>query len=142
MSHACRHVLVVDDDDALREVIAFSLEMESIEVVSARGGAEAISALNGGFRPSVILLDLLMPDISGERLVPLLRAHPSACEAPIIAMSASPERLALVEGPAARLPKPFDLDALYGTMERLCRVPVTGEGAGGPTLAPDGEGQR
>lgn len=125
MANTCRQALVVDDDAGVREVIADALGLEEIDVVSARGAVEAIGALDGGFRPSVILLDLLMPGVSGERLLPQLRQHPAARGVPVIAMSASPERLARIEGPDGRLAKPFDLDALLDMIGRLCarRVP-------------------
>jgi hemerythrin-like metal-binding protein len=121
MAHPCRQALVVDDDEGVREVIADALSLEGIDVVPACGGAEAISALDAGCRPSIILLDLLMPGVSGERLLPMLRQHPGAHGVPIVAMSASPERLARIDDPDARLAKPFDLSVLLDTMGRLCR---------------------
>jgi hemerythrin-like metal-binding protein len=120
IAHPCRQALVVDDDAGVREVIADALQLEDIDVVPARGGGEAIAALDGGCRPGIILLDLLMPGISGERLLPVLRQHPHAHGVPIVVMSASPERLARIEGPDARLAKPFHLDALLATIDRLC----------------------
>ena len=120
MAHPCRRALVVDDDEGVREVLADSLQLEGMEVVSARGGAEALSALDAGCSPSVILLDLLMPGMSGERLLPILRRHPAAQGVPVVAMSASPDRLARIEGPDARLPKPFDLGVLLDLIDRLC----------------------
>jgi hemerythrin-like metal-binding protein len=112
--------LVIDDDAGIREVIADALQLEGIDVVPARGGAEAIAALDAGCRPDVVLLDLLMPGISGERLLPMLRQHPAAGAVPVLIMSASPERLARIEGADARLPKPFHLDMLLETIDRLC----------------------
>jgi len=112
-------VLVVDDDAGVREVLADALHLEGIPVVPVRGGAEALAALDAGLRPSVILLDLLMPGLSGEQLLALLRQHPSARGAAIVAMSASPERLVRIDGPDAKLPKPFDLDTLLETIGRL-----------------------
>ena len=120
MAHPCRRALVVDDDEGVREVIADALSLEEIDVVTARGAAEALSALDEGCRPTVILLDLLMPGVSGERLLPMLRQHPAARGVPIVAMSASPDRLARIDGPDARLAKPFDLSVLLDTMGRLC----------------------
>jgi hemerythrin-like metal-binding protein len=143
IAHPCRQALVVDDDAGVREVIADALNLEEIEVVPARGGGEAIAALDGGCRPGVILLDLLMPGVSGERLLPLLRQHPSAHGVPIVVMSASPERLARIEGPDARLAKPFHLDALLATIDRLC---AGGDGErvvlGIPLVDAQHEGQR
>jgi hemerythrin-like metal-binding protein len=133
---------VVDDDSGVREVIADALALEEIDVVPARGGSEAIAALDGGCRPGIILLDLLMPGISGERLLPMLRQHPGAQGVPIVVISASPERLARIDGPDARLSKPFHLDALLATIDRLC---TAGDGArvllGIPLVDAQHEGQ-
>jgi hemerythrin-like metal-binding protein len=120
MAHLCTQALVVDDDVGVREGIADALRLDGIDVVPARGAAEAIAALERGCRPNIILVDLLMPGVSGERLLSMLRQHPGARGVPIVAMSASPERLARIEGPDALLAKPFGLDALLETVERLC----------------------
>jgi hemerythrin-like metal-binding protein len=141
MEHPCRQALIVDDDTGLREVIADALRLEEIEAVPVRGAAEAIAALDGGCRPNIILLDLLMPGVSGERLLSMLRQHPGAYGIPIIAMSASPERLARIDGPDARLAKPFDLETLFDTMRRLCTRSDTGRLVLGISLV-DSEHQR
>ncbi len=140
-SHLCRQALIVDDDAGVREVIADALRLEEIDAVPVRGAVEAIAALDAGCRPSIILLDLLMPGVSGERLLPMLRQHPAARGVPVLAMSASPERLARIDGPNARLAKPFDLDTLLDTMGRLCARSDTGRLVLGITLV-DSEHRR
>ena len=138
MPRARGEVLVVDDDAGIREVLADALLLEGIPVVLVPGGAEALAALDQGLMPSVILLDLLMPGVSGERLLAILRQHPSARGAAIVAMSASPERLVRIDGPDAKLPKPFDLHTLLETIGRLARRnEATGLGLGIPLLDDD-----
>jgi hemerythrin-like metal-binding protein len=114
--------MVVDDDPSVLQVIGDALGVEGIDAVLVSSARAAIGALDAGIRPSAILLDLLMPKVSGLDLLDELRQHPMACGVPIIVMSASPQLLenARLMRPEAELPKPFDLDALYGTLAGLC----------------------
>lgn len=69
-------VLVVDDNDALRENLAECLEAEGYAVVAAEDGAGALALLDRGPLPSVVLLDLMMPGMDGRALVAAIRAEP------------------------------------------------------------------
>ncbi len=121
MAHPCGYALVVDDDPAVLEVIGDALRDGGVEVALARGAREAILALDRGFTPSVILVDLVMPGMGGERLFQELRSHPAARGVPMVAMSASPRLLERVgEEASARLSKPFDLGTLYKTLDDVC----------------------
>ena len=60
-----RMVLVVEDDRAVREALSALLEVEGYSVVAAANGEEALHHLQDGLRPSVILLDLMMPVMDG-----------------------------------------------------------------------------
>jgi CheY-like chemotaxis protein len=59
-------VLVVDDDRAIRDSLRLVLEDEGYAVVEARDGAEAMSVLRGAAQPMVVLLDIMMPRMTGE----------------------------------------------------------------------------
>ncbi len=111
--------LVIDDDFAICELTGDVLRIEGIDAIGALRGRQAIQVLDGGRRPSIIFLDLLMPDLSGEDMLPLLRQHPAATKVPIVAMSASLNRLHGLAADAL-LEKPFDLDELYDIVGRLC----------------------
>lgn len=69
-------VLVVDDNDALRENLAECLEAEGYVVRAAETGEEALALLDQGPLPSVVLLDLMMPGMDGRALVAAIRADP------------------------------------------------------------------
>src|SRR5689334_19309628 len=68
-------VLVVDDDPTQRRLIQAVLERDGFRVVHAEGGAEAITALGSGAPISVVLLDLVMPGMSGQDTLTEMRAR-------------------------------------------------------------------
>jgi PAS domain S-box-containing protein len=82
-----RTVLVVDDDPKAVEVIAAFLPISEYTVVRAYGGAEAI-ALAERLRPDLILLDLMMPDVSGFVVVEALQRDPTTANIPIVVVTA------------------------------------------------------
>ena len=74
MSPLPPNLLVVDDNDALRENLAECLEAEGYAVVAAGDGAVALALLDQGPLPSAVLLDLMMPGMDGRELVAAIRA--------------------------------------------------------------------
>ena len=117
-----RCVLVVDDDAAIVDFLETALEDEGYQVRAAVG-ADALS-LARILQPAVILLDINMPGMDGIEVSRRLRDNPATAPIPIIVMSAQ-DRLRTT-GPLLpvndRLPKPFDLAALYATVARWARV--------------------
>lgn len=104
-------ILIVDDDEDLRQLMSEVLELEGYEVVTAANGKEALARLSH-FEPDVILLDLRMPVMSGPEMYRALRAHPEWRYIPVVVVSAAmlPELSELdVEG---IIRKPFDVDEL------------------------------
>ena len=114
-------VLVVDDDNAIREVVSMALAAEGYEVVAAPHGAAALDLL-GQSRPNVILLDMRMPVMDGWEFARAYRQLPGP-RAPMIAFTAVrdvAERAAEI-GADAFLGKPFELNELFGLVERYAR---------------------
>ena len=111
-------VLVVDDDEAIIEVIRAALEDEGYGVLTAVNGAAL--ALAHDRQPDLILLDIMMPDMDGVEVSRRLRADPATASIPIVAMSAHSRLRATVDTMSAddRLPKPFALLDLYATVAR------------------------
>jgi DNA-binding response OmpR family regulator len=103
-------VLVVDDEPGIVEILGIKLKLHGYEVVGATSGAEAV-ALARERRPDVILLDMLMPGMSGMEVLDKLRAFSSV---PVIVFTARPDitELALKMGAAGAIAKPFDPDRL------------------------------
>jgi CheY-like chemotaxis protein len=117
-------VLIVEDETPVRELLAYVLRDEGHEVVEARDGAEALHILDGYADPAahvcLILLDMMLPRVGGAQVLQHLAEH--GIYVPVIAMSASRRHLqeAAARGARAVLPKPFDLDAVLGAVERSC----------------------
>jgi CheY-like chemotaxis protein len=111
-------VLVVDDDPEITDVIRAALEDAGYRVLTALGGA-ALQLAHERV-PSLILLDVMMPEMDGVEMSQRLRADPSTARIPIIAMSAQGRlQVASAVMPVNdRLPKPFKLPDLYLVVER------------------------
>ncbi len=110
-------VLVVEDHADLREMLAVLLESEGYDVHTARNGAEALSSLAKA-RPSVILLDLMMPVMSGDEFRQRQLADPRYRDVPVICMSAAHDGRERCERMHANLyfQKPVDFDRLLGAV--------------------------
>src|SRR3954470_23412003 len=120
-------ILVVDDDDDIREAIKEVLEHEGYSATGASNGHEALQALaRGEVRPSLILLDLMMPEMDGWEFLRRIDDEPGLHRIPVALMSAHPSvRRAFVKdagGTASRLllPKPLHLLRLLATVRDVC----------------------
>jgi DNA-binding response OmpR family regulator len=120
MGEDVSRVLVIEDDDAVRTVLALTLLDEGYSVRQAADTAEAMAIL-GVWRPDAILLDIELPGPDGWAFRRQQRAVPGAATVPVIVVSGSHRVMApspeLI--PAAVLTKPFELDDLLTTVDRL-----------------------
>jgi CheY-like chemotaxis protein len=107
-----RVVMVVEDDHLIRQVIAEALEEEGFEVVEAANGKEALEAL-ARVRPSLILLDLMMPVMNGWEFRRAQLENPQIADIPVVVLSALKEHQ--VEATRS-FTKPFDLEDLLDTV--------------------------
>lgn len=123
-------ILLIEDDESIREIVRDALTGEGFVVREAIHGADALEIL-GGFRPHLIILDLMMPVMDGWTFRAHQRARGMATHVPLLVLSASRRaaetRAAL--GAAAVVIKPFDLDDLVITVRRIT-APKNGAGAG------------
>ncbi len=118
-----RTIMVVDDESSIRSAIADILEDEGYEVVVVRNGMEAINYLHANSPlPCLILLDLIMPEVSGVEFLNRQHNEPALAEIPVIAMSGDfyLAQQTPVLGVADYLVKPFDVDELLTTVTRVC----------------------
>jgi DNA-binding response OmpR family regulator len=80
-------VLVVDDDADIRELVAFKLEQAGFEVTAAADGQLGLDAALRG-RPDLVLLDLMLPKLSGLEVCRRLREDPATAATPVILLTA------------------------------------------------------
>lgn len=122
MTTAAQNVLVVEDHADLREMLAVLLESEGFQVQTARNGAEALTAMHAR-RPSVILLDLMMPVMSGDEFRQRQLAEPEYANVPVICMTAAhdgPQRAKRMHA-TQYFQKPVDFDELISAVRQLAR---------------------
>jgi CheY-like chemotaxis protein len=115
-----RTVLIVEDDQDIRDTMAAVLEAQGFEVDVAGNGADALEALRAGRRPDVILLDLMMPVMDGWQFRAEQQKDPALADIPVVLVSAfAPvSHHARELGATAYLQKPFDLDTMLGAVDR------------------------
>ena len=114
-------VLVVEDEPDIRETLRDILETEGYSVRCAANGREALEALAEMPRPQLILLDLMMPVMSGYELLRELRANDALSSIPVTVVSATVDGRA-VPGDASVLRKPVDLDTLLNLVDARCQT--------------------
>jgi len=115
-------VLVVDDEPNITELIAMGLRYEGFEVLTAGDGPAALRAV-GEFRPAVLILDVLMPDVDGFEVCRRLRAR--GVRLPVVFLTArdsTEDKIAgLTIGGDDYLTKPFSLDELIARVRAIVR---------------------
>lgn len=109
-------ILLVEDDDAIREALTDVLADQGYVVQSAENGARALDLLLAGLRPQVILLDLMMPVMDGWQLLERLVAADELQQIPVVTVSAA--RAPCPKGACQSLRKPLDVEDLLGAVER------------------------
>jgi len=118
-------VLLVEDDFELRDALVPILEYEGHRVVSAANGKEALDRLHAmPAAPSLILLDLMMPVMSGEEFRAEQLRDPQLASIPVVVVSArsqAAEKAARM-GALACLQKPFDVEELLDVVRRRRRA--------------------
>lgn len=113
-------VLIVEDDDLLRDTLADLLGEAGYAVTEARHGAEALRKLTGGLCPDLILLDLMMPVMDGWQFLQATRSDPAIARAPVVVLSAASREEEPCSDVAAFLPKPCDDRSLLHAVSRWC----------------------
>jgi CheY-like chemotaxis protein len=118
-----RKILLVDDEDDIREVAQMSLEMTAgWDVVTASSGADGLR-LAAAERPDAILLDVMMPGMDGPATARALKAAPETADIPVILLTAkvqAADRRRFDDlGVAGILAKPFDPMSLADEVRRV-----------------------
>jgi CheY-like chemotaxis protein len=107
-------VLVVDDDAEIRETLSTLLEHEGYTVLRAENGKRALEQLRSA-HPSCVLLDLMMPVMSGWEVLEEIQENADLAGIPIVVVSAM-----CAPGAKACLQKPVNLDELLDVVDQCC----------------------
>ena len=109
-AHTGQTILIIEDDELIRRAMQMVLEWEGYHVDCANNGLEALDYLRAGARPSVILLDVMMPVLDGEQFRRQQLGDPELASIPVIVVSAASFASA-VDG-ACHIRKPFEIQEL------------------------------
>jgi len=119
-----KRILVVDDEAKLLRAVAVTLREEGYEVTTARGGAEALVAVNASV-PDLVVSDIRMPGMDGYQLARALRSNPRTELIPVIFLTAKGERkdrlAGIRTGADAYLTKPFDPEELLAVVSNILK---------------------
>jgi DNA-binding response OmpR family regulator len=120
-------ILVVEDSQTSRKVITMLLERKGYAIVEAKNGAEALARLSEVV-PDLVLLDLMLPDMSGYEVLARVRQSKKSAEIPVIMLTGKSnpaDRMkGLHHGSNEYLTKPFDPAKLLGVLEKYLDRPV------------------
>jgi CheY-like chemotaxis protein len=121
---ARRHsILIVDDDDAIREALEDVLSDEGYHVVGMSDGQQALTYLQAEPRPSAMLVDLWMPVMDGWKFLDAVLDDPRFSRIPLIVLTAARDQRARELRVSEVLTKPVQLQQVLAALERLTKVP-------------------
>ncbi len=122
MTRAPGRVLVVDDDEFIRQLIGINLELDGFEVHQAADGEQAL-AQAVSIHPDVVVLDVMMPRIDGIEVARRLRSEPSTRDIRLVLVSARAQAIDVQRGADtgvdAYITKPFEPDHLVSVVRGL-----------------------
>lgn len=131
------HVLCADDDPDIRTITELSLSLDGNMVVDCvSDGPSVLFRLERGPKPDVVLLDALMPEMSGTEVAKAIRNMPAIADVPIIFLTAHADPgsfTALYDsGATAVIPKPFDPLVIAREIRRIVagKAPSNGKRSG------------
>jgi DNA-binding response OmpR family regulator len=113
-------ILIVEDEEAVRELEKFILEQQGYDVMEARDGLEGLAKAEFK-KPDLILLDLMMPDVSGGRMFDEMKDHPATSGIPIVVVTGKPDAHDIFDdeiGSDNVIMKPFEAATLLSRIKQ------------------------
>ena len=121
---AVGRILVVDDEQAIRELVRQNLELSGYECIDAEDGSQALQKV-GEQRPDLIVLDVKMPVLDGWEVLRVLRSSPETATIPIVMLTALGDSAHVARGWTLGadfyLTKPFEPRELVAVVTRLLK---------------------
>lgn len=117
---ARKGILVVEDDEGIRETLKVMLEFEGYPVTVSSNGKEALEALGKIPEPGLILLDLMMPVMNGWECSEFIQRTPQWAAIPIVVLTAFADKGQALQNARSVLKKPVEIDELLRTVQSYC----------------------
>lgn len=116
-------VLVVDDSSTMRQMVAYTLTSAGYEVVEAGNGKEAVSKLNGGTKPALVVTDLNMPEMDGITLITEIRKMAAFKFTPILMLTTEStddkKKAGQAAGATGWIVKPFNPEQMLKVIQKV-----------------------
>jgi DNA-binding response OmpR family regulator len=125
MSDRAPLILVVEDDQSVQNLLTVVLEHEGFDVITARDGLEGLVKMELQ-HPALVVLDLMMPNVSGDRVLEEIRSDPRLASVPVLVVSGRHDvhqTFDHILGPENVLEKPLDPDRLVARIEEILGKP-------------------
>jgi CheY-like chemotaxis protein len=130
---AVTQVLVVDDDDDDRSAMRDVLEDEGFVVLEARNGQTALELMTSAANPSLVILDLAMPVMTGGELVEVMKRYHRLSQVPVLVVSGSTERCPVHDKIVGVMTKPLELKEFIGAVHACVEPPFAYPGGKSPS---------
>lgn len=119
------HVLVVEDDDGIRDLLAYKLRTSDYDVTAIGDGADCLDRIEDGIDPDAVVLDVMLPGVDGYEVLERLREHERYRDVPVIMVTGMGLEDNVVRGfeigADDYVTKPFSPSELVARLSRLCR---------------------
>lgn len=120
-----KKILIIEDETAISKALEFRFKKSGFDVIIAYDGEEGLAKAKGE-RPDLIILDLMLPKMTGERVCKEIRKDDAIARIPIIMLTAKDSDtdrvIGRVIGADCYIAKPFDLAQLFKEVDRLIKV--------------------
>lgn len=113
-------ILIVEDDDSIRNTLKIALEFEGYQVEAGGNGKEGLNLLNQMERPCLVILDMMMPVMDGWGFLEALGQDQRLTSLPVIVVTAFSERTQATGQVKEVIKKPVDLNDLLETVKGYC----------------------
>lgn len=115
----CQSILVVEDDEDIRDALVELLEGEGYTALPASNGKEALEQLSTVKKPCLVLLDMMMPIMNGREFLDVVMKDANLAPIPVLIVSAIADK-SNTQGSVGFLKKPIDIDVVLNLVSKFC----------------------